>query len=190
MAKAKAITKIPGSAQPSLTPEDWQEIYYALDYKLTSDGSAAKGDRKWESHLRQIMKIIGPDGDNMTRGSELTPADWEKMYYALERSIITGEAVTDSKLKEFVELVAAGNTEFDRLETIARTLLTGSCPHCNGPVAECGGKTFISHYECSGDLEYRTQHEPEEWDDTWCCACNDKCPSCNAEIEPYKVEEA
>lgn len=25
-----------------------------------------------------------------------------------------------------------------------------------------------------------------EWSDEWVCACNDRCPSCNAEIEPYE----
>jgi hypothetical protein len=28
-----------------------------------------------------------------------------------------------------------------------------------------------------------------EWDDEWSCACNDKCPACNAEIEPYESQE-
>lgn len=28
----------------------------------------------------------------------------------------------------------------------------------------------------------------EVWEDEWDCACNDKCPVCNKEIEPYKVE--
>jgi hypothetical protein len=25
-----------------------------------------------------------------------------------------------------------------------------------------------------------------EWSDQWSCACNDKCPACNREIEPYE----
>lgn len=29
----------------------------------------------------------------------------------------------------------------------------------------------------------------EEWDDTWTCACNDKCSHCGAETEPYLWEE-
>lgn len=29
----------------------------------------------------------------------------------------------------------------------------------------------------------------EHWDDEWECACNDKCPSCDKEIEPYDSEE-
>lgn len=26
----------------------------------------------------------------------------------------------------------------------------------------------------------------EEWTDEWDCTCNDRCPKCNAEIEPYE----
>lgn len=29
----------------------------------------------------------------------------------------------------------------------------------------------------------------EEWEDSWDCSCNDCCPSCNKEIEPYKTVE-
>lgn len=37
--------------------------------------------------------------------------------------------------------------------------------------------SFTNYYLCeSCDLE---------WNDTWSCACNDKCPLCNKEIEPY-----
>lgn len=25
-----------------------------------------------------------------------------------------------------------------------------------------------------------------EWSDEWSCMCNDKCPNCNAEIEPFE----
>lgn len=28
-----------------------------------------------------------------------------------------------------------------------------------------------------------------EWDDEWDCMCNDHCPACDAEIEPYESEE-
>lgn len=28
-----------------------------------------------------------------------------------------------------------------------------------------------------------------EWQDTWDCACNDRCPACDAEIEPCKSDE-
>ena len=30
------------------------------------------------------------------------------------------------------------------------------------------------------------EHCRQSWDDTWSCACNDRCPECNAEIEPAR----
>jgi hypothetical protein len=36
-------------------------------------------------------------------------------------------------------------------------------------------------------LKYYRHHECHtSWTDEWSCACNDRCPQCNAEIEPYK----
>ena len=29
------------------------------------------------------------------------------------------------------------------------------------------------------------RHCGVEWDDVWDCTCNDRCPVCNCEIEPY-----
>lgn len=36
---------------------------------------------------------------------------------------------------------------------------------------------FKNYYDCDpcGEL----------WNDQWSCVCNDKCPNCNAEIEPH-----
>lgn len=36
---------------------------------------------------------------------------------------------------------------------------------------------FLNKYHC-GPCEVR-------WDDRWDCACNDRCPKCDAETEPY-----
>lgn len=33
--------------------------------------------------------------------------------------------------------------------------------------------------------EYHCEECDESWTDCWSCMCNDKCPSCNAEIEPH-----
>lgn len=35
---------------------------------------------------------------------------------------------------------------------------------------------FTNHYLCPCGTE---------WDDEWDCACNDHCPGCDAEIEPF-----
>lgn len=40
---------------------------------------------------------------------------------------------------------------------------------------------FVNHYYCD--------ECDEEWDDEWYCMCNDRCPNCNAEIEPHASEE-
>lgn len=40
---------------------------------------------------------------------------------------------------------------------------------------------FRNHYHCD-DCDV-------EWQDDWSCMCNDRCPSCNKEIEPYESED-
>lgn len=36
---------------------------------------------------------------------------------------------------------------------------------------------------------YKCPNDGEEWEDEWDSMCNDHCPKCEAEIEPYKSEE-
>lgn len=36
---------------------------------------------------------------------------------------------------------------------------------------------------------YRHKRCSARWVDSWSCCCNDKCPSCHREIEPYKSVE-
>ena len=33
-------------------------------------------------------------------------------------------------------------------------------------------------------------HHDQQWDDTWSCQCNDECPVCHREIEPYASTES
>ena len=40
---------------------------------------------------------------------------------------------------------------------------------------------FHNYYKCS--------ECGEEWEDEWDYTCNDRCPNCGAEIEPYKSED-
>lgn len=40
---------------------------------------------------------------------------------------------------------------------------------------------FRSFYECV--------HDGTKWHDEWSCACNDRCPTCDAETEPYLSED-
>lgn len=41
---------------------------------------------------------------------------------------------------------------------------------------------FVNHYHCP-DCDV-------SWDDEWDCTCNDRCPKCNAEIEPDSSDDA
>lgn len=34
--------------------------------------------------------------------------------------------------------------------------------------------------------QYRCPYCQTEWEDVWDCACNDRCPDCNKEIEPFE----
>jgi hypothetical protein len=39
---------------------------------------------------------------------------------------------------------------------------------------------FNKYYRCSNG---------HEWQDEWDCLCNDRCPTCNEETEPYDHAE-
>jgi transcription initiation factor IIE alpha subunit len=40
---------------------------------------------------------------------------------------------------------------------------------------------FRNYYQCPDD---RTV-----WQDEWSCTCNDRCPVCDKEVEPYHSED-
>jgi hypothetical protein len=40
---------------------------------------------------------------------------------------------------------------------------------------------YLNRYHCATCGEY--------WNDVWSCGCNDKCPECNKETEPYESVE-
>ena len=40
--------------------------------------------------------------------------------------------------------------------------------------------SYLKYYRCPCGAR---------WVDTWICTCNDRCPSCNREIEPYRWED-
>lgn len=41
--------------------------------------------------------------------------------------------------------------------------------------------SYVNYYRCS--------REGTQWANAWSSMCNDKCPNCNAEIEPYRSDE-
>lgn len=45
----------------------------------------------------------------------------------------------------------------------------------------CTWRNFYSCRVCTS--------EQIDWEDEWSCQCNDNCPNCGAETEPYHSEE-
>jgi hypothetical protein len=43
-----------------------------------------------------------------------------------------------------------------------------------------GDPWFLNFYKCECGAK---------WEDDWSCTCNDECPGCGAEVEPYKSED-
>lgn len=43
-------------------------------------------------------------------------------------------------------------------------------------------RIYVNYYECP--------YDGTEWQDRWSCQCNDKCPLCGKEIEPYESVDA
>ena len=58
-----------------------------------------------------------------------------------------------------------------------RRITRNECPLClaHHPAEE--GITFYTR-------DFLCPRCGTEWEDVWCADCNDKCPTCNAEIEP------
>jgi hypothetical protein len=50
-------------------------------------------------------------------------------------------------------------------------------------------KTFLNHYECDHAGRAKATEPSYGWSDTWDCQCNDRCPVCNAENEPWYSED-
>lgn len=43
------------------------------------------------------------------------------------------------------------------------------------------GFTFRNYYYCPSDKTM--------WKGDWSCMCNDRCPTCGTEVEPYESED-
>jgi len=58
------------------------------------------------------------------------------------------------------------------------TMKTSNQPSVGTTPAENSTVRYLNQYRC---LYCQT-----EWEDVWDCGCNDRCPDCNKEIEPYE----
>jgi hypothetical protein len=64
---------------------------------------------------------------------------------------------------------------------------------CRDDANRFDGSQLDERYGADGwhqqEFEIHYRHCGTEWTQYWSCACNDECPTCGAEIEPYEFEE-
>jgi len=58
------------------------------------------------------------------------------------------------------------------------TMKTINQPSVGATPAENSAVRYLNQYRCP--------YCQTEWEDGWDCGCNDRCPDCNKEIEPYE----
>lgn len=56
-------------------------------------------------------------------------------------------------------------------------------------LANDGPPRFTNYYLCQGNHEHSKTHAPVQWTDQWSAQCDDRCPECDVEIEPYASVE-
>lgn len=56
-----------------------------------------------------------------------------------------------------------------------------ACRDCYGPGWAPALAAYLNRYKCP--------YDGATWVDLWDSECNDRCPTCNKEIEPYESEE-
>jgi hypothetical protein len=70
---------------------------------------------------------------------------------------------------------------------------------CGGRILTLGGHSGATAADlrrvgCDVVLRYRNEYvcprDGTAWSDTWSCMCNDRCPTCDDEIEPTRSVEA
>jgi hypothetical protein len=95
---------------------------------------------------------------------KLTPSECATVLAALRLFQEQSKRLPESLSSHFSEVRPLSDVEID-----------GLCERFNFTAM------FENHYECPNDGTC--------WVDVWSCACNDRCPTCNAEIEPFESEQ-
>jgi hypothetical protein len=88
-------------------------------------------------------------------------------------------------VREIMETFAPGKNKHDQL-TAARRVMDTAQKEIGEVIEKIDASMFIIvHYE----NYYACANCGEHWVDVRDCMCNDKCPDCNKEIEPYFSKE-
>jgi hypothetical protein len=88
----------------NLTPEEAQEIYYALESKIAPTGIASD-DKKWKADIEAIMDKIGVDGCNLAK------SDFEINMYPVAYIEIDDPGLLD-QIASMLDTLVSGNAQF------------------------------------------------------------------------------
>ena len=104
----------------------------------------------------------------------------KEMYEHEGETEIDGEAVV-SHSDEGAYVQAWVWVGKDQADGVCRTC-GGLANDGEGYDGECGN---CADKSSEGQYTNHFYHCGQQWDDTWSCQCNDECPVCGCEIEPY-----
>jgi hypothetical protein len=88
-----------------------------------------------------------------------------------------------------IEGCAAGMCEhFEEYEELSDEEIDALCEKINLDLKTADDKPEPED-ESRYTNSYLCPNDQTRWDDDWSCMCNDRCPSCDAEIEPYATTD-
>ena len=121
-----------------------------------------------------------PDGELSTRRKRLV------------RQISLGKELCWKKARPRRYRMAARRYEI-RVEPEKRKRMAGAHSESKLPKRRFNIRTPITPAQPSREVTfrnyYRCPNDGATWHDDWSCRCNDRCPTCRAEIEPYESED-
>lgn len=128
----------------------------------------------WESGLKDILEGIA-----ISKSKILAAGKQPILTSRQLATILHGLRIVQAEGR--IEGCAAGDCEhFAELEPLTNDEINNLCEMLNidmPVIAEEDEERYTNHYLCPNDNT--------RWDDDWSCMCNDRCPTCDAEIEPY-----
>ena len=159
-------------------------LYLDLEFdenKTDAESIASAMDRVVSNGLAVLLDAWEPYGGEPKVGEFLVLDSEQAAEHAdnLDRLIDNQDDELGESLvpvRDFLRRCAAP-------EEAGTSIADWSHPAVSTPAEDEGGesdKRYRNHYRCICG---------HEWTDEWDCTCNDRCPKCNTEIEPYDSEE-
>jgi hypothetical protein len=153
-------------------PVDVNEILAAISKRMND----LSGNREWDEAICPPLETVENHPDtSVSIHTRCAEASQLKALQGIRADIAAFDA--ECEADAYTDTGAAWDL-FASITNICERELKNIIDTENRPAPEVVMR-FRNHY----------RHCGVEWDDEWDSTCNDKCPECNAEIEPYKSED-